>query len=144
MNIFGTEMSRQEIFDKGVAAILAQGEPSAELVFEEYPDEPELNHYEVSCLYRAPNGNKCLIGHLLPDDQYDPRMETVPASTILDQSAIMPGGKFINELQACHDEAAKSEEANVMNTGPVFLDRFRDLADDFAQRHQLSPVVLYA
>lgn len=28
-----------------------------------------------SCCYRAPNGNKCAVGCLIPDGQYDPEFE---------------------------------------------------------------------
>lgn len=29
----------------------------------------------VSCLYRGPNGTSCAVGCLIPDDQYDPKMD---------------------------------------------------------------------
>ena len=50
----------QEIFNKVAAHLIKQGR------------QAKAN---FSCLYRAPDGCKCAIGVLIPDDKYDPRME---------------------------------------------------------------------
>jgi hypothetical protein len=56
--------SAQELFDTSVNALRKQGKKST------YSD----NSGSV-CQYRAPDGCKCAIGHLIPDDEYMPIME---------------------------------------------------------------------
>jgi hypothetical protein len=34
-----------------------------------------LNTFHNKCLYRHPNGLKCFIGELIPDEMYEPEME---------------------------------------------------------------------
>jgi hypothetical protein len=62
-------MDRQKIFTDGVLGILAQNALS------KVPpvDRGEMES-DVVCRYRY-NGNKCALGHSIPNDQYDPKME---------------------------------------------------------------------
>lgn len=39
---------------------------------------------EGSCMYRAPNGNKCVVGAMLPDELYHPSMEGNGVSGLLE------------------------------------------------------------
>jgi hypothetical protein len=48
----------QQIFDEGLNHIRTQGRASH--------DE------DGACMYRAPNGDKCIVGGLIPDNAYDP------------------------------------------------------------------------
>jgi len=52
----------QQIFDAGVAGVLAQGGYS-------------YDAGSHGCFYRGPNGCKCALGHSIPDNVYDPRFE---------------------------------------------------------------------
>ena len=64
-------LNKQQVFDKVAAHLLAQGITSSK-------------GHEVggTCLYRGPNGTKCAVGCLIPDDLYSPNMEgkSVPGS----------------------------------------------------------------
>lgn len=53
-------MTPQEIFDNTLFKLRAQGMPAL---------------YGSSCLYRAANGNRCAVGHQIPDALYTPAME---------------------------------------------------------------------
>lgn len=35
------------------------------------------------CMYRAPNGDRCAVGCIIPDEQYKPDMEGVGATALL-------------------------------------------------------------
>jgi hypothetical protein len=68
-----------------------------------------------SCRYRSPTG-PCLIGALIPDELYNPEFEGLPASQLLDDGLLdyepfknIPG-RFLDSLQACHDNAETMEE----------------------------------
>ena len=53
-------MTNQEAFEKVAHHLLSLKEPSVD---------------KGQCKYRARNGNKCAIGILIPDEQYDPAFE---------------------------------------------------------------------
>ena len=87
---------QQEIFDIVVLHLYRQGHPAY--------DQKE------GCLYRAPNGDKCAVGVLIPDQVYDPGME---GKSVDNQnfsfSKVLP--KYIHQnidlllaLQGVHDE----------------------------------------
>jgi hypothetical protein len=54
-------MTAQEIFDSVVNHLLTQNAQS--------------QNSRGSCRYRGPNGTKCAVGHLIPDEVYHPDME---------------------------------------------------------------------
>lgn len=54
-------MTRQEIFNTVVTALLNQGCRSVDLI--------------GACSYRGVDGKKCAFGHLIPDELYSPVME---------------------------------------------------------------------
>lgn len=87
-------MKRREIFDKVKAHLLEQNERSS-----------RINDMDT-CLYRGPNGLKCAVGVLIPDDLYHPDMEQVSAEA-LRRSWALPWREaddyFIQELQEIHD-----------------------------------------
>ena len=65
------------------------------------------------CRYRAPNGDKCAIGCLIPDDKYDPNMEghLISCSPLI-QDAIGASEDhidFLTDLQRVHDFSNPSE-----------------------------------
>ena len=58
-------MNRQEVFNTVKEHLLRQGTRS-------------IWHYSSStCLYRGPEGRKCAIGCLIPDEYYQPSMEGI-------------------------------------------------------------------
>ena len=54
-------MNRQEIFDKIYLHLIEQGRKSIDS--------------DGQCMYRSPDGDKCAIGCLIPDELYTPELE---------------------------------------------------------------------
>lgn len=102
-------LTLQQIFDKALFAIRAQGGPSMR------ETEPEL------CAYRGANGAKCAIGHFIPDSAYDPAFDVVgggvrSAIRNLPQFGMALTGEgvdvsdpevveFLEQIQMAHDNA---------------------------------------
>lgn len=97
-------MTHQEIFDKAWLGLKAQG-------FKRAWDE---SHQQ--CVYRAPDGLRCAIGHCIPDEVYDPEMEKLGAiNGLLGEFTL--GGIFYGvdvywliRLQACHDDCDGAQD----------------------------------
>lgn len=53
-------MTEQEVFDKVATHLLTQGKKAED---------------DGSCKYRAPDGCKCAVGALIPDELYTPQMD---------------------------------------------------------------------
>lgn len=103
-------MTNQELFDKVANHLLTQGIPS----MRDLPDES--GHIRQRCAYRGDNGTKCAVGCLIPDDQYDPNMETLPVKTLLkvqpNALGFQPTPEQINvlaDLQTLHDICPSSQ-----------------------------------
>lgn len=99
-------MNKQDMFDVMTTALLAQGKKSGE--------KPEEGDFE--CLYRAPDGCKCAIGHLIKDKFYTPDMEGANIRSDLPWEALKKSiGRtdlsdhdrdFLEHMQEIHDETA--------------------------------------
>jgi hypothetical protein len=129
-------MTNQEIFDKAVSGIIAQGGPSTRIM-------PGDN---VVCCYRTETGRKCAIGQLIADEFYHKEMEGRNASASLVIGAItrsigsisgVPQRVFMSALQGIHDALTLST-----STDEEFLVSFKEKAYDFAKKWELSPNVL--
>ena len=62
-----------------------------------------------SCMYRGPNDRRCAIGWLIPDALYDPFLEEIDLSLVLDK--LTDNKKFegvdkdfLRDFQLVHDE----------------------------------------
>lgn len=83
--------------------------PDAVLARDEYGD----------CLYRTPEGNKCAVGCLIPDEVYTPDMEGVGIDSLLDcgerpvrplcQTLAGVDRHFLSAAQESHDGAEDVE-----------------------------------
>lgn len=60
-------MTLQEIFNKSVTGVLAQGGASM---------------FGAACAYRGNDGRKCAAGQLLPDDVYDSSLNTIGIESV--------------------------------------------------------------
>lgn len=117
-------MTAQEVFDTVVRALREQGEPS-------------YSKSKYECRYRASSDDgrtlKCAVGHLIPDDKYDPYMEGMAVDHPSLQGALESLGLWehadlLNELQQAHDvRAAKSPDEWLAD----FLTRARNVAAEF-------------
>lgn len=94
-----TQEQKQGYFDKAVAGLKGQGYQRA--------IDP---HYGGSrCLYRGPNGTKCAVGHLIPDDVYTEEMDDpTPLATVIQAIGVPCDSldgvwSFFNDLQRAHD-----------------------------------------
>lgn len=94
-------MSKQEVFDRALFGIRAQGGPSR-------------NADGGSCKYRTSSGRKCAIGHNISDEAYDSGLEGRIAENVLITEALRKSGVieetlFLTELQLAHDQAPYSD-----------------------------------
>jgi hypothetical protein len=120
-------MNRQQAFDRAVSALIEQGEPA---------------YSEFGCCYRTDGGLKCAVGHLMPEDKYQPGFEGVAASEpqILRAAGISAASaNFLEALQDTHDGPAE-EGLTDGAWVEAFKKRARIVADDFG----LSAKVLAA
>ena len=101
-------MNLQEIFDKVATHLLTQNKKAQSPVV---PGE----QIKPKCLYRAPDGSKCAVGCLIPDDLYDPAIEgSSVADDIVweaatgeldyDRAEEFALGDLLTQLQITHDE----------------------------------------
>jgi hypothetical protein len=124
-------LNKQEAFDKAARGIILQGGPSRE-------------DGSACCLYRGPDGRRCAIGHLIPDELYDPDMEgrgiTTPVVISPIRNFLTSQGwdseedvYFLMGLQEIHDNASMSRD---------FINDFIEYAAMFAAKYNLNTSVL--
>lgn len=87
-----------------------------------------------SCVYRADNGAKCLIGHMLDDADYSPGFETRAPRVICERLGIHNISDHDIMLLRCaqsqHDEAARSNSENIDAFRKHFKNRMASLLND--------------
>lgn len=104
-------MDKQLIFDDAVSGIRKQGKRA-------------IAH--GGCVYRASDGCKCAVGHLIPNDKYYSELENYLgySSEVLQTIDGKYGvthkqddGIFLRELQMCHDGGVFefSDTENILN-----------------------------
>ena len=90
-------MTKQEIFDKVVRALIEQGRPSVDPI-------------TGFCLYRGPDGVKCAAGFLIPDERYQAIFEDQDIYSLADWGAFDDYDAdlmdLFQSLQHAHDNAA--------------------------------------
>lgn len=112
-------MTRQETFDKVAQHLLRQNAramgPGA---------------IGPQCVYRAPDGKKCAVGCLIPDDKYNPSMEGRslvmhgPLQAIVGCENARDMLRLLDALQGCHDD--------------VPVEKWREHLKHIAERHGLD------
>jgi hypothetical protein len=107
---YKTFSSAQEIFDYVTPLLFAQGQRS--MLPSQFPDDEDG---EPTCAYRGEGGLRCAIGHIIPDELYNPNIEGEGVGGTVLQSVlkeIIPSkygvtyaglGKFLGDLQDVHD-----------------------------------------
>jgi len=115
---------KQEIFDKAYAAVMAQKHPALR------------THYNtVVCTYRATNGRRCAIGHLLSDEQIEKygimKGAVIPQNFPIELvNELTPGlydaKYFLSRLQGAHDDAAFADSSFEPTTGNAFTNAFHN------------------
>lgn len=121
-------MNNQEAFDKVVAHLKTQKKRSTESLSLKAGDK---------CLYRGPNGLKCAIGCLIPDELYDNNMDYGGNSSIQHALEKNPAlAKYfsgiplllLSDLQRAHDAIMNWDENGFNETG---FERLKIIASDF-------------
>lgn len=99
-------MTNQEVFNKVVTGLRTQGKPSV-----------IRNIYSGNrCVYRNPNGLKCAVGILIPDEQYTSCFDEkgISLSEIIEEVPALQGidSSLLISLQRTHDAASDNHEVN--------------------------------
>lgn len=107
-------MNHQEIFDKVWDHFIVKRNPPSLA-----EDTEALRSGAVQCLYRGPNGERCAIGLLIPDEVYTPNMEKASIGDLIDSgTSHIPGEEraklfdlfdgvdfeFLADIQNAHDD----------------------------------------
>lgn len=96
-------MERQEAFEKAVRGLAGQGWERS-VTTQEGP--------YTQCCYRGDGGRKCAIGHLIPDEDYSPRMEggAITWPQVLETCGLSSADRgFAVDMQIAHDRAESPE-----------------------------------
>lgn len=117
------KLNMQETFENVVRHLYAQGHPAM--------DE------SGACLYRGPNGTKCAVGCLIPDDLYKRQMDE-DGGSVLNLLPMFPElwelfdvrdnnnkewQDFLHQLQLAHDcQSFKSFECLYFNKNKLDMD----------------------
>jgi hypothetical protein len=123
----------QQLFDKAAAAVIAQGRPSRS---DDLSDDGTVCRYRLDMTPECPI--RCAVGHLIPDEVYDPRMDHGSTggfglSGVL--NAIGAGEHYnaLRALQAVHDQAIPDDN---------FVAEFKREAREVFARFNLDTKVL--
>lgn len=125
--------TEQEVFDYVMRALLKQGKPAV--------TADEVNTGGVRCVYRAPDGSKCAVGHLLTEKDmariYRSRPDQNLSFRRITDTLALPYNsrrvQFIEDLQALHDSVARKED---------FVAALKRQAREFCKTRELSTEVL--
>lgn len=108
-------MTEQEAFDIALAGLRKQGKPSK-------------NNY--SCLYRGPDGTRCAVGFLMPDELYKPEYDVNNSS-----GGLLAVAEY---LKVDYGFLASMQSYMHDGLGDEFLTELELAAEDFAIVHNLT------
>lgn len=109
-------MDKQEIFNKVYEALLEQGKSSTK---------------NGICKYRGQGGSKCAIGHLIPDELYNPNIEGLMFNSLPEYilENILENNEdcksLLLRLQRAHDQ-----QLNFYGI-KEWKERMKEIADEF-------------
>lgn len=87
---------------------------------------------EAACLYRSPDGNACAVGIFIPDSEYRPGMEGLPATQLAAlltwpfREWVSDNRNLLADLQIAHDMPCSE-----------YFERFQDRLRQVARRYSL-------
>ena len=99
---------------------------------------PHQSYDDGFCSYRAPDGNRCAVGCLIPDDAYVPDLEGVSIGSLVGFPKFAPWKSIVNllcKLQCVHDDKKYWHE-------PFGRTEMRQQLKIIASDFDLSPHVL--
>jgi len=132
-------MNRQEIFNKVYDYAKTMQRPS-------YYMEDGIS---PTCAYRGTNGNKCLIGALIPDSLYCKEMESNVIDIVLAEYPELDDYfemeeyedvQFLSQLQSCHDNSCNFNHRFAPDKVPLnlFKQQLMENLKDFAEMYELN------
>lgn len=113
-------MNKQEVFEKVVNHLFTQNKQSYDPILD-------------CCALRSPDGLKCSLGILIPDDIYDERMEGLEVDKLIRDFPVFrklwevesqEDLSFLHRLQYLHDD---QDEYN----DPITMESIEDIAETF-------------
>lgn len=130
---------RQEFFNKGVLGIINQGGFATN---------------GLSCKYRAENGNKCFLGHNIPDEQYEKAFEgRIPYlhgfneyENRLAEIIGIETKQDLNLVRECqkhlHDNLSYMEDGDTFVSKPFNREEYIEKCEKFAEKfHLIMPEI---
>lgn len=98
-------MTKREYFELLVKTSEAGGFPSVAMCV-------SLCGSKLRCLYRGPDGRKCAVGLLIPDDKFDPAINSDAVYDVIDRVDVPEGMSEgdLNDCQKAHDALARERE----------------------------------
>lgn len=117
----------QAAFDTSAKGIIAQGRAA-------------FDNFTALCRYRDSTGCKCAIGQLIPDDKYDPIIETWGLPPVVEKGLVpgfdMDDINFLRDMQVAHDRATGS------HPDTQFMQIFRGKMREVAHTYGLDDTVV--
>ena len=122
--------SAQEVFDIVVSHLFTQGRPAYDGV--------------QGCMYRAPDGLRCAVGVLIPDDLYDPEFETNSSDKVIHD--LFKSGladwreheKLLLALQDAHDNSLRTLVGDFNTT--ALRTQLLKVAAEFSLEYRRQPL----
>jgi hypothetical protein len=135
--------SKQEIYNYVCEKLWKQGERSM-IKNPAYNKKNILTGEQFICAYRGDGGRKCAIGFLIPDNFYNPRMETKSFMSLIDYiHKIYPinDTKYENFILFLENNEIflNSIQFNLHDTLYNFKNNFKIVATEFAGKNNLVP-----
>ncbi len=134
-----TKKRKQELFNIAWNGIKSQGFQQSVLRNEDgSPKVIPGGDGAASCAYRDPQGRKCAVGWMIPDENYHPGLENKLASSPeVCKAADLVGGEwdeepnFARHLQTVHDSSAsRTPEGMERNLREFALNHGLDIPQD--------------
>lgn len=125
-------MNHQEAFDIALNGILSQGGPS---------QRGGTGARNTHCLYRGPEGRKCAIGWLIPDDEYQVHFEEGSLGDVYEACPSLDGldDDILDRIQRAHDNAAIDAGRGQPQTDmAIFKENFLTLMQSVASDYDLT------
>lgn len=122
MNKVCDTMTAQEVFDAAVTHLFTM---------------PRRASDGVACRYRTKDGNKCLVGALIRDDEYRHTMEHMSIDDIPLPPRLQPHLSLLRDLQGIHDGDYWGVWTD-NGHGPLDPVRARKAIANLAKRHGLT------
>jgi hypothetical protein len=117
-------MTKQEIFDTVAIHLIKQGKKSV--------------GDDGKCKFRTPEGLKCAVGCLIPDEVYDPSMEDESVESLIYAHDALdflnPNALFLLKLQSAHDREPLEDQ--------TWMDAVILRLRKIAEKYNLSAAVL--